>query len=576
MTPAEMQSVRVSVAQRFLQTALIIDDQAELTPADDSPKTASRVGGSVIAATEPQSSDVRPAAAQLLDAQAASAAQAAAVAGGVPEVEHSLNAKAITDAFLLKSIICGVFRPSADEDPTAICKGAAIHADIVIVDWFLEKNSSARAKSIIRALLTDDSQRKGRLRLIVVYTSNPGRAVMATELFGHLNEDPQIKGSLKISGGATLEGQSTRIVFVNKSGTIKSQDIDPLAENELPDRLVVEFAKLVDGLLPTFAVSAISVLREETPHILSLFSSGLDGAYVGHRCALPDPDDAEDFAVDLITGELRTVIEMHGIAQSLLGLEAVTAWIDGFGPDKTFSDHDTVLLPTEVVKRMAAEGASVFNEKTLQKKLASPQEASEKKIKPGTVTTVFYPDAGAAQIGNRRLARLSNFKNEGMSGMPTPAGWVPHLSLGSILKPLGEVDGAPKVAADFLLCLQPVCDSVRLDDKTAFPFQTAFLVDKKFNVVVKHNEQIGAEIRVGLKPRDTVMVTFDPDAVTKRVLATRDNEMSIFVFRDTENRQYHWVGDLKELKAQSIASQLGARIHGVGLDDLEWLRLSNA
>jgi hypothetical protein len=80
------------------------------------------------------------------------------------------------------------------------------------------------------------------------------------------------------------------------------------------------------------------------------------------------------------------------------------------------------------------------------------------------------------------------------------------------------------------------------------------------------------QISVNLKPRDAVMIEFEPHAERRSVLANRRAETSHFVFEDLNGNNYAWLGDIMAMKAQRWVSELGSRVQVVGMDELEWLR----
>jgi hypothetical protein len=68
------------------------------------------------------------------------------------------------------------------------------------------------------------------------------------------------------------------------------------------------------------------------------------------------------------------------------------------------------------------------------------------------------------------------------------------------------------------------------------------------------------------------MIHFSPDTARQAVLGTRDEETGRYLFRDIDGLTYAWLGDLKDMKAQRWAGELGSRVQIVGLDEFEWLR----
>jgi hypothetical protein len=67
---------------------------------------------------------------------------------------------------------------------------------------------------------------------------------------------------------------------------------------------------------------------------------------------------------------------------------------------------------------------------------------------------------------------------------------------------------------------------------------------------------------------------FMPDKKNKRVEASPD-EKGHFFFVSTSGEKFEWLGDLTDMKAQHFASTIGGRVHGVGFDEFEWLRLKS-
>ena len=120
--------------------------------------------------------------------------------------------------------------------------------------------------------------------------------------------------------------------------------------------------------------------------------------------------------------------------------------------------------------------------------------------------------------------------------------------------------------------MQPRCDSVRLTQAFAFPFQTIDSAAEHFNIALKDVGGVAHEAWVNLKPRDSKMITFTPDANTQTVRADLDGD--VLVFTDDAGVKYAWIGDIKEMKVQKWAGDLGGRVQGVALNDLEWLRIA--
>lgn len=546
------------VAEGFLQTAIVIDDQAQFGP-------ITMVGptGPVVAPTS-----------SILDTattaqQGAESAVTVAVEPRSEPPAATLDAKTLSEAFLAKRMICGLYRPSSGENMVDKSVGVAQAADVVVVDWHLVQGSSRQAKDIVIGLLKADREEKGRLRLIAIYTSQPGREAIATELLSEIVETPDLAGMLQ-QDGPVLSSTDTRIVVLNKTRTPDAADREEVPEEALPARLVAEFANLSRGLLASFALSSVAAVRRGAHHVLALYTSELDGAFVAHRCAIPNPDDSKGFAMDLITSELRNLIEVDNVADETLGAPVVEAWIE----QKIEAGHefksDYAQIPNDAVKKLVTGGIAALNEtKGGHHVPGQADKKAERAIKAGVLARVFYEDSDKAKEGVRTLSCLSTFQRE-RSRTRLPAEWRPKLTLGTLVKRVAEND-----AGELLLCVQPRCDSIRLTERTAFPFQSIKIEGNVFNLVVPAANGAGQEVWVNLKPRDARMIEFDPAQPARMILGTRDEMLDDFIFTDSEGTRYAWVGDINPMKAQRWVVELGARVQAVGMEEFEWLRLAS-
>lgn len=579
-------------ARQFLQTALVIDDRAELGDEREEsvePKVALRqvsmpirrrtrtdaVVGVEAAALEPrQDEDVlgteTAPAAELITDKSDLAEDSEADAGDVSVAR--LDAKALTDAFLAAEVICGVHKPTEGDESVSLAVKAAKRADIVVVDWYLQNQSSAKAKDIIKGVLKSDVQEHGRLRLIAIYTSEPGRAEVAKDLLAALEREEGLKGCLTLDG-TTLCSADTRICIVNKEGTPQARDLLPVPERELPEHLLREFAKLTDGLLANYAVSAVAAVRRGAHHVLASFRNTLDGVYLGHRISLENPDEAEDMALERISVELSSLVENADVPRRTLGAPVIDAWLEARAGAPQEFKNATARLSMPAMKKLVREGAETLKSKFGQQHIDNAGKPELFLVKK-TIAEVFYEDAGLTRMAAREFARLTSYKRE--VGRVRLDGFKPRLTLGALLKvrrDLGPPELYHEIDGDFLLCVQPRCDSVRLKDSRAFPFQQAKYEEKKFNLIVDEDGPAGY-LHIDPKPMGAIMLRFKPQEGDHAIQAKKSENG--YLFEDERGRFLEWIGDLDDLKAQRFASDLGANMHRVGVDEFEWLRLGSA
>jgi hypothetical protein len=598
----------INGARQFLQTALVIDDRAELgqealestaskvaVQAEQTAFRRSRKGNSATEEASPELSaepgqGVGEPETSALSASALHSHGSAAVnADSGRETETAadvrdnspgrtaasaahLNAKALTDAFLNAAVICGVHKPTKGDDSVPLAVKAAKRADIVVVDWYLEDNNSAKAKAIIAGVLKSDVEEHGRLRLIAIYTSEPGRTTVAQELLAALEEEQRLVGCLSLDGNA-LCSTDTRICIFNKEGTPNAADVFTVPEAELPEQLLREFAKLTDGLLANFAVSAVAAVRRGAHHVLARFRKELDGVYLAHRISLKNPEEAEDMALERVTAELSSLVENADVPGRTLPADVIDAWLDDRARNGKVFKNASARLPVDLMKELVRGGIARLKQKAGQKQIQNEADPAVP-ISNKSIIEVFYPTVDQARATARDFARLTSYKRE--VGRVRLDGFKPRLTLGALVKvrrDLADASLYEEIDGDFLLCVQPRCDSVRISGPRAFPFQQAKYDGAKFNLIVDERGAAGY-LQLDTRPLSTIMLKFRPAADNQPVFATKNGD--VYLFKDEQGRILEWIGDLDDLKAQRFASDLGANMHRVGIDEFEWLRLGAA
>lgn len=144
---------------------------------------------------------------------------------------------------------------------------------------------------------------------------------------------------------------------------------------------------------------------------------------------------------------------------------------------------------------------------------------------------------------------------------------------------LGTIVHNPGKDSQYFLCIQPVCDTVRLKGDTAFLFVKLTKTDPQdgrvSHVVVNDNGEV-LELFYQAKSFQCYVATFSPEnRGSKRVMAElqEDNHSNhSYVFTDTANKAYIWLGQLKTAHAQRAVERLASDLSRVGLAESEWLR----
>lgn len=525
-----------AAATRFLKTAIVIDDHISAPVEPD----------------EGEPIDAPPfAAMEALPAADDGAAPKPAGEGAPPESVSDLPIKPLADAFLDRQIVCGVLKPvDTDDDELVISRAvkAAEVADIVIVDWYLRGTDNRLALSILSRILQGDRDREGRLRLIVVYTSAAPLHERSKELAAHLAAEGI--GCIPDPDDDTLiRAENCRIRFVRKPAGKEGKPV-----SALPDLAVEEFSQLSSGLLSNFALLGIGALRDATHHLLATFDRRLDPAFVGHRMLLTDPGDAHGFAMSLLMLQIKSILTLPNRLGGSLGHEEIEAWFDhGFTGQAVDEQLAAMNVGKGDLKTSALKGGCTV---------------------PRFHPALFVPSGGGDAIAAEKtatedFARLATFAREFKGFSPLPRGWLPSLTLGTLVRTTGE---NPR----YFLCVQPACDTVRIEEARHFPFIELAAVKKKKgdNIVV----QVGDErllLNVLKTPGARHYDLFQPNSESKTVRAVVREENGVitgFTFLGGEDRTYEWVGDIDSNKAQRIAVDLASTLARVGVDDYEWLR----
>lgn len=502
---------RRELVRRFLQTAVVVDDEAYMAPIEGA-------GPKVEVVTPGR----RP-------STGSEEGQGPASRG----LEHSLDARAIMESFYGLGVVCGVVGPKHSTTESVR------QADIVILDWLLKGNKPECTLKLLEELLVGEREQHS-LRLVAIYTGEATLEDIYQIVFEKLKDsglDPKANGDK-----TAIPYRHGRLVLyaksgVNLAGTLKDRSV---AEEELPKKLVDDFVFMTEGLLPGIALTSLTAVREGEHKILDRFSAELDPAFLAHRACLPDPEDAERQIVAHVAEELRGLADEAVAAESPAGKQAVKSWVqqDGrcsfeFGQRK-LDLEETIRLATEGLDKSAL-GKSAFD------KLSS----------------------GFARDGDcdldRRLAWIMSFRT--VYNAPPPTLW-----LGSVVTVNKDGD------AQHLICIRPRCDSVRLKEETTFGFLRLRPPAKNKPQIVIEIDQQFRRLSIELDSSGWVLSQFQPEENSRAVTATMQGANGGFEFKDTSGTRYEWQGELKAEYAQRIVQTFATVLSRVAVDESEWLR----
>lgn len=540
----EFEALCRKVTHRFLRSAILIDDEI-VTPLEHDDFADVVSPPFVVDDTSVPAG------------QAAQSDRLRAVVETAP-ARSDVAIKPLADAFLDQRIICAVLKPVPGDDRDRVVTRAvtaASSADVVIIDWYLKVGDPELTLRSLVNLLTTDAADGGRKRLILVYTSAVPLTDRCVELRGRLEQ----AGLPVAAVGAelpTLRCGSSRIVFVEKASSGRGTTVD-----QLPELALAEFTKEAIGLMPIFALGAIASIRDSTHHLLSIFTPDLDPALLAHRMVLEEPADARDFALETFMLQLKSVLTGCGGLDGVLDKAAIGAWFNSRFP--------------------AAGSAALEAKGVVRSDFKSAVEDADPKDKYGKEKVRLFhsalflsepPDDAAERERSCELARMSTHLREAEGSSPLPEGWRPHLTLGSIVRAMGEGGGSR-----YYLCTQPLCDTLRLEGPTFFSFvglETGGKGPGEDYWVIVRSEGAHLQLKANRKGGGRFFAEFQPDAGRRKVLAAETGRHPrSFRFTDRTNRTYDWLADVDRLKAQRAAEEMASALGRVGIDELEWLRM---
>ena len=558
-------SLRRKAAKMFAQSMIFVDDQASQGQESDSVSSLALPKGGVTGLNP--SSGAKDEQDKTRDTN------------GYP-----FDAKSLIDRAMDLGLICSVLRPEKEDNFRDRVVTAARVADIVCLDWEIYGDSGEAASKIIGGILQEDDKQNGRLRLIAIYTGDiTNQDTILDKIFAEIPKDIRKTQSFS-KGSFEIESESgVRIVCLFKKHGVRldpSVNESQVSEADLPKRLQSEFARLSEGLLSNAALATIASIRDSTHHVLSKFAGQMDGPFFHHRALIDNPEDAEEYAVNIILSELKGAVDKQGIGKDHAGPEAIAARIQelaaGFGDAGTLKFHyggsaNPKIYDLEVghAIKIASEGVGIL--RSLKMKNPSPKNKDFEK----NFSSLFADNLQNTSAQMHQFAALTGVQTYPGSYLCQLDMWFPKLGLGTIVRKCND--------ESYLLCLQASCDSVRIEGAENFLFVRLEENDENPNndknrdhvhvvpIPLDNAEGFGY---IGLKTasesyRATCTINFSACKNTQTVNAKKNKNGTGFFFRDSKKKKYLWVADLKRRRALRTAQDLGQKMGRLGFDEFE-------
>lgn len=480
--------------------------------------------------------------------------------------ENAFDASEISSVFAQRGVLCTVYAPHHEND-IVNCKPLFAKADVAVIDWYLkldkeqqEMDGEADAETeeprgvytikLIKNIIEDASDKK--LKLVVIYTGETDLTGITEELF---KETAQY-GNFQQGDCCVFSSNIMILVRAKYKEESQFKHNEELRSKivkyeDLPDFITVEFSKMVNGIMPIFALTAIFNIREQTSKILRIYSNEIDYAYLGHRVLLENQRDAYHM-LQKVFGE--SMSDLIAYSNSKMD-DWISLWIDNRFPEPktTTIGGKPITVDKNVLKELLSNSAESYKDKIsrLFKGGLTNKEAM------GNSTCLFSTNEEVATSSNVQFAILTHHKN--VFGVHSGR---PFLTLGTVVSHNEE----------YYVCIQQRCDSVRLKAERRFLFLPLTNKDSNIHVLINNNHRLNvSDLTYALKTIIFIPHEGEDCIFAKEVGDELENKK--YVFESKYGEEYEWVLELKDLQAQRIVDAYCSKLSRVGLDESEWLRL---
>ena len=555
---------RLMAVQRFAQTMIVVDDEADLTvPAEQVPDSV-----------------VRPSRRQSRAARDEIEQMRRVVNQKDTNRTHILDGKVLVDSALKHGLVCSVLRPGPTENIVDTVVQAAQRVDIICLDWKMHDDDGNTTVSLIKEIVKADQLGEGRLRLIVIYTAEHGRARILNKIKSEISSSvsKEVRSRMHLQKVGDREIQSNvglKIVYLVKTHNDripKRLKQDRVSERNLPEQALREFASLCEGLLANVALGTVAAVRDAAHQIVGSFSGDMDGPYFHHRATIRNPDEAEDYAINTVLSGFRAAVRLQEVGRTFAGPEAVERRLREMAKGDTKfrlsfirNGEETVEFTIDDVVRLIRDGVKgAYASISILGNKPGKDHANQ------ALTSLFAGSVEKSLAVMRKFAALTSIgSHPGTLGVRTGE-YVPSLGLGTVVMDNG---------GRYWLCIQASCDSVRVEEPQPFLFVPLVEVLDKGEHVVPRQRNGGQIEHVALSLEDLGYakgrsIEFSPDPNTERVLAEKRGRPRKLRFKSTNGNTFEWVADLKHYQALNVAQKLGQEMGRLGFDEFEPFRMS--
>jgi hypothetical protein len=285
--------------------------------------------------------------------------------------------------------------------------------------------------------------------------------------------------------------------------------------------------------------------------LVSRFRADVDPALLAHRMLLPEPDDCTEQLTNALTDEVNAIVAADELVAKSVSVE------------QCLERAETLMIAEPDAKKLADRFDKSSDVRRDILRLVRDGIPSGNRSHSKWATKLFSEPSKAPQSDLDLAAILQSRRHHAK----TP----PILTLGVVIERMtGGKAGLPQ---GFYLCLQPYCDSVRVDGACGFPFLTLGVAPTVAPAFVIADGVQARPLSAEAKLLNVRQAVFTGPTPPGPVYASKHNGSWVFRTSARSQTAYRYVGRLRDAHAMNIAHELGSDASRIGVDDPEWLRL---
>ena len=471
------------------------------------------------------------------------------------EDETPVHPSDLVGAFLASGVVCSVLETTGEPSDLVqqVLQGALI-ADLLILDWLMPRANPMTIEAI-DAVATKHPE---RLTVIVVFTGVHSLSGVVQRLIDEVQ--------FESIDDFVVRRDNTFVLVFGKPGPqlTGGEDLRQPDDSyrELPKMICDDLELIFKGLVPEFAFGGINALRQAAPLILSTFNAELDAGALIHRALLPDPDEADAQFIRLLCSDMELALRdaeipsIWDVDASSESLASVTATGNAAPLAARLRDSPKVADDLKGLNddELACEAIS--------RGLAGMGLGDSKVTEVSADLVAAIADARAS---SENLAVLID--SHGFGSAP------PRLELGVVLMRQSTAEENEQVGHDadqhLWLCVQPLCDSVRLQEPRAFPLVPIRVGADEPKAMIRLPDGAPIGISFDTNLHRLKQVLFAPSEA-RAVVA--EGGPTNWHFTDMGGIRYRVVTRLRAELAAQVVHSLGSTATRTGTDQSEWLR----